>query len=245
MINVKPGRSATPFGVTTRIAPDAAFEGTSTVILPEFTTVNGTDAPPINTCVAPVKYVPLIVTICPADADAGENDVIVGSGFGRYVNPALLAEPDGVVTATLPDAPAPTIAVMRVALTTVKDCAGVPPKLTWVAPVKLLPLIVTTVPVVAKAGVNDVSVGAGGGVGKVKLVDDVAVPPFATTVTLPVVPAPTVAVICVGESTVYELTAVLPILTDVTPLKFVPRTVTTVPAPPVVGENALMLGGGK
>ena len=45
--------------------------------------MNGTDALPINTCVAPVKYVPSIVTVCPGDADAGENDVIVGNGFGR------------------------------------------------------------------------------------------------------------------------------------------------------------------
>ncbi len=149
-----------------------------------------------------MKYVPSIVTVCPGDADAGANEVIVGSGLGKYVKPVLLAEPLGVVTATLPDAPPPTTAVMRLAFTTVKVCAGVPPKVTCVAPVKFVPLIVITVPVVAIAGENVVTVGTGGGVGSVKFTDDVAIPPEATTCILPVLPEPIAAVICVGESTV-------------------------------------------
>ncbi len=185
------------------------------------------------------------MTVCPGDADAGANDVIVGNGLGKYVKPVLLAEPLGVVTATLPDAPPPTTAVMRLAFTTVNDCAGVPPKVTCVAPVKLLPLIVITVPVVAIAGENVVTVGAGGGVGSVKFTDEVAVPPDATTCTLPVLPAPTVAVICVGESTVKDVALTPPNFTEVTPVNSVPRIVTVVPAPPVVGVNALIVGGGK
>ena len=40
--------------------------------------------------------------------------------------------------------------------------AAVPPKLTIVAPVKLVPVMVTTAPVAADEGVNEVTVGAGG-----------------------------------------------------------------------------------
>ena len=76
--------------------------------------------------------------------DAGLNDVIVGAGVADIkVNPVLLALPFGVVTLTLPVVPAATTAVILVALTTVNEVAIVPPKLTAVAPVKLVPVIVT------------------------------------------------------------------------------------------------------
>ena len=77
------------------------------------------------------------------------------------VNPALLAMPFAVVTLTLPVAPAPTTAVILVALTTVNEVAAVPPKLTAVAPVKLVPVIVTVCPVPAEIGLNDAIVGGG------------------------------------------------------------------------------------
>jgi hypothetical protein len=51
--------------------------------------------------------------------------------------------PFDVVTLTLPVAPAPTAAVILVALTTVNEVAAVPPKLTAVAPVKFVPVMVT------------------------------------------------------------------------------------------------------
>jgi len=50
----------------------------------------------------------------------------------------------------MPTAPAPmragVIQVIKIALTTVKDVASTPPMVTEVAPVKSLPLIVTSVP---------------------------------------------------------------------------------------------------
>ena len=54
-----------------------------------------------------------------------------------------------------------------VALLTVKDVAGVLPNLTMVAPVKLLPVIITLVPPVVGPvfGAIDVSVGAEGEAG--------------------------------------------------------------------------------
>ena len=69
--------------------------------------------------------------------------------------------PFDVVTLTLPVAPAPIIAVILVALTTVNEVAAVPPKLTAVAPVKFVPVIVTVCPVPAEIGLNDAIVGGG------------------------------------------------------------------------------------
>ncbi len=58
-----------------------------------------------------------------------------------------LVPPDVVtVTSTVPTEPAGLVAVMLVALFTVKLVAGVLPNLTTVAPVKLVPVIVTMVP---------------------------------------------------------------------------------------------------
>ena len=69
--------------------------------------------------------------------------------------------PFDVVTLALPVAPAPIIAVMLVALTTVNAVAAVPPKLTAVVPVKFVPVIVTVCPVPAEVGLNDAIVGGG------------------------------------------------------------------------------------
>ncbi len=55
------------------------------------------------------------------------------------------------------------MAVMVVALTTVTLAAGTPPNVTAVAPVRLVPVMVTLVPprVVPLVGLIDVTVGAG------------------------------------------------------------------------------------
>ena len=75
--------------------------------------------------------------------------------------------PPGVVTSTLTDPAerAGVVQVMVVAFTTLKTVAAVPPKVTPVAPVKLVPVSVTMVPpaVLPVAGVRLVSVGSGGG----------------------------------------------------------------------------------
>lgn len=88
----------------------------------------------------------------------------VGVGFivkTDGVRAEVLAVPFGVVTAICPVvAPAGKAAVICVALTTVK-VADIPLKVTAVAPVKLVPLIVTVgvVPEQALVAVNDVIVG--------------------------------------------------------------------------------------
>src|SRR3989442_11888715 len=67
---------------------------------------------------------------------------------------ALVAVPSGVVTAMASVvAPVGTVAVMEVSETTAK-LAGTPLNLTAVAPVKFVPVIVTTVPTGPKVGVK-------------------------------------------------------------------------------------------
>ena len=65
------------------------------------------------------------------------------------------------VTSTVPAAPAGAVAVIEVALLTVKVVAAVAPNLTPVAPVKLVPVMVTEVPpaVGPELGLTEETVG--------------------------------------------------------------------------------------
>ena len=128
---------------------------------------------------------------------------------------------------------------MEVALTTLNDVAAVPPKLTAVAPVKFVPVRVTVNPLPELVGVNELMTGAGIKVNPLL----VAVPPGVVTLTFPVVPAATMAVIVVAFTTLNEVASVPPKLTAVASVKFVPVMVTVVPTPPEVGLNDVMAGG--
>jgi hypothetical protein len=114
--------------------------------------------------------------------------------------------PPAVVTvrSTVPAVPAGAVAVIWVALFTVKVVALVPPNWTAVAPVKFVPVIVTAVPpvVVPLVGVIPVMVGAeatyvnrsAGPVG-------VVVPPAVTVIsTNPAEPGGEIAVIRVEDT---------------------------------------------
>ncbi len=68
--------------------------------------------------------------------------------------------PAGVVTVTLPLVPPPTLAVICVADTMVKEVAAVPPNFTAVVPKNPVPLIVIMLPVPPVVGLNEVMVGA-------------------------------------------------------------------------------------
>jgi hypothetical protein len=116
--------------------------------------------PPKDTAVAPVRFVPVIVTVIPDVPDTGLKEVMVGGVEVLNTNPANVPVPPAVVTDTLPDVPVPTVAVMVVAFTTVNDVAAVPPNETAVAPVKFVPFMVTVAPAAAAVGVKDVIVGA-------------------------------------------------------------------------------------
>ena len=149
-----------PPGVVTLTLPEVP-DATTAVMLVAETTLNDVAAvPPKLTAVAPVKLVPVIVTVAPMPALIGLNDATVGAvGVPMNVNPTRVAVPPGVVTLTLPEVPDATTAVMLVAETTLNDVAAVPPKLTAVAPVKLVPVMVTVAPTAPEVGVKLVIVG--------------------------------------------------------------------------------------
>ena len=151
-----------PPGVVMDIGPDVAPGGTVAEIEVAEVSVTVAAAIPLKvTPVAPVRFVPVMVTLTPTIPDAGVKLVIVGGRINVKL-PVLPALPPGVVTLTLPvAAPAGTVAVREVAETTVKEVAAIPLKLTDVAPVKLVPVRVTRVPTGPVAGEIAVRVGSG------------------------------------------------------------------------------------
>ena len=151
---------------------------------------------------------------------------------------ALLVPP--VVVTVMPAAPAAcagVVAVIWPALSTVNVVAAVPPMLTALAPVKLLPTIVMLVPpaVGPDAGVTAVTVGAATNVNSsealVGLVPDGVV---TVTSTVPAACAGEVALIWLAVFTV-NVAAVVPNFTAVAPVNPVPAIVTLVP--PALGPE--------
>ena len=195
---------------------------------------------PLNcTAVAPMKFVPLIVTLVPAGPLPGVKLVTVG-GFTTVKLLALLAVPPAVVTLIVPlEVPAGTVAVIAVAEFTAK-LALVPLNRTAVAPMKFAPLIVTLAPTGPLVGVKLEIVG---GLMTVKLFALLAVPPEVVTLIGPLeAPAGTVAVMAIAEFT--AKLALVPLnSTAVAVVKFVPLIVTLVPTGPLVGVKLEMVGG--
>src|SRR5438552_542155 len=190
---------AVPPAVVTLIGPLVAPDGAVAVIVVAEFTVKLALVPLNSTVLAPVKLVPLIVTLVPTGPLVGVKLVMVG-GLTTVKLLALLAVPPAVVTLIGPlVAPDGTVAVIAVAEFTVK-LALVPLNRTALAPLKLVPLIVTLVPTGPLVGVKLVLVG---GLMTVKLLPLLAVPPAVVTLSGPVVaPLGTVAVIAVAEFTV-------------------------------------------
>jgi hypothetical protein len=121
---------------------------------------------PKSTALAPAKLVPVMVTDVPPAVGplAGETDVTVGDPV--YVNSsstvvALVPPAVVTVTATVPE-PTGLVAVICVELSTVNVVAAEAPKLTTVAFVKSVPVIVTDVPPESgpPLGLTPVTVGA-------------------------------------------------------------------------------------
>jgi hypothetical protein len=167
-----------PFGVVTETGPLCAPFWTVAVICVFETTVNaGSALLPITTWVAPVKFVPVIVTLVPAGPKFGVNDVMVGAKLFVTVKSAVLvAVLPAVVTLILPVvAPVGTVPVICVSEFTMKVVATVPLNFTELAPKNPVPVIVTRVPTGPLVGENDVIVGTGAAV-TVKFVALVAVP---------------------------------------------------------------------
>jgi hypothetical protein len=218
------------------------------VIVVEETTVNEADVVPSLTEVAPVKFVPVIVTLAPGYARVGVKLVIVGAPPPLVVTvkfDTLVPVPFGVVTAMCPVvAPAGTVALMLVLELTVKVVATVPLNLTLVAPVKFVPVTDTFVPTGPLVGVNEDTVGGlPPPVVTVKLDALVPVPFGVVTAIGPLVaPLGTVALTLVLELTV-KLAEVPLNVTAVAPVKFVPMIDTLVPTGPLVGLNEVTVGG--
>lgn len=233
---VPPGAITTTLPVTSVITG-----GVITVMVVAFTTLKSrTEWPARVTTVAPVNPVPVIVTVSPASAIVGVNEVIVGTV--TYVKDAAdVAVPFGVVTVILPLVVTGTTAVIEVALTTLKLVAATPLNFTAVAPVKLVPVSVTVVPLPTNVGLNEVIDRPGINVNQDA---DVPVPPAVVTVMLPVVVLGTSAEIDVALTTLKLVAATPENLTAVTPVKFEPVIVTVVPAPPDAGVNDVIVGAG-
>ncbi len=98
----------------------------------------------------PFRLVPVIFINVPAPALEGAKEVIVGAGIN--VKPASDAVPPGVVKLTAPVDPFPTIAIMEVEETTVKDVTGVPPNVMAEVLLKLVPVMVIKAPAPAAVG---------------------------------------------------------------------------------------------
>lgn len=231
-----------PLALAIVMRPVVAPVGTVVVICVLELTVNAAFTPLNFTVTVPLKSAPVIVTLEPTGPLVGVNDVIDGADGVTVKSVAEVALPFGVVTTILPvDALVGTVAVMRPELLTVK-VAVAPLNVTAVAPVKLVPLICTLVPLGPLLGVNDVMVGPEGVT--VKLLELVPVPAEVTTEMAPV-PAPvgTVAVICVGPLTVYVVALVPAKRTAVAPVKFVPVMTTEVPGAPLLGVKPEIVGG--
>ena len=119
---------------------------------------------------------PVITTEVPLLPESGKKEIIVGTeadveveageDVELEVNADLkvklwveLPDPFGVVTLIIPLEPLPTMAIILVGETTVKPRAAVPPKLTAVVPIRLLPVIKTDVPLPPEAGKKETIVG--------------------------------------------------------------------------------------
>ena len=208
------------------------------------------ETPPTFTLVAPVKLVPLMVIEVPPNVvpDVGLTLVMVGTGTMYVKALLLLAVPPAVVTATLltPAVPAGVFAVTEVLETTTMFVSAMPPTVTLVAPVKLVPLMVIKVPPNVVPDVGETLVMVGTGTTYVNALALVAVPLAVVTVTscAPAVPAGVTAVILVALTITTLLAATPPTFTLVAPVKLVPAMENAVPpsVEPDVGLTLVMVG---
>src|SRR6202011_4007844 len=238
----------------TSTAPAASAGEVAVIEVALFTVKLVAAVPPNSTAVAPVRFVPVIVTTVPPVVGplVGLTAVTVGAPTTKVnLSAAVLAlVPPAVVTvtSTAPATSAGELAVIEVALFTVKLVAAVPPNSTAVAPVRFVPVIVTTVPPVVGPLVGLTAVTVGAGVTNVNWSAAVLalVPPAVVTVTstAPAASAGELAVIEVALFTVKPVAAVPPNSTAVAPVRFVPVIVTTVPpvVGPLVGLTAVTVG---
>jgi len=155
---------------------------------------------------------------------------------------ALVAVAVALLTVIFPVVPLPTVVVIELALTMVKEDAAVPPKATAVVQRKFVPVRVTTVPVLPLLGVKEVMDGDGGMT--VKFFALLAVPPGVVTLIGPlVVPALTFALMLVLFTSV-NVDAATPLNFTAEVLeKLLPLMLTDVNKTPLLGVNEVIVGG--
>jgi hypothetical protein len=163
-----------PPALVTKIEPLVAPLGTTAVNCVSDMTWNDPAAAPLNvTCVAPVKLIPVTVTLVPTDPLLGVKELTCGCPVKVLPDEPL---PDVFVTLIGPLTPPPgTTAVNCVSDAPRKNPAGMPLKLTPVVPVKLAPVTVTVVPAGPLGGEKELTAGNPFEVG-VKLVADAPIP---------------------------------------------------------------------
>lgn len=163
------------------MGPVIAPTGTVAVTVPELLTVKAAAFPLNETVVAPVKLVPLIVTLVPAAPRLGAKEVMAGITVKRVV---VTKGPLGVVMVMSPVvAPEGTVVVIVPEGSTEK-VAAVPLNETAVAPAK--PVIVTLVPTVPKVGANGLKLIPS----RKAMMSSVAVGPIATVLIPPTADPP-------------------------------------------------------
>jgi hypothetical protein len=233
---------AVPPGVVTERVPEVAPVGTVAVMEVALPTVKAAEVPLNFTAVAPVKFVPVRVTLAPTAPEVGLKPVRVGAVAVTMKVVVEVAVPPEVVTERVPEvAPVGTVAVMEVALPTVK-AAEVPLNFTAVAPVKFVPVRVTLAPTAPEGGLKPVRVGAEAVTMKVAV--EVAVPFRVVTEMAPLL-APVGTVVVMEEELTTVKVAEIPLnFTAVAPVNLAPVRVTLVPAPPEVGVKLVIAGGG-
>ena len=142
-----------PYSVLTIIPADPVVRrGVIQVIVVLFTMFREVAGIPLNvTKVAPVKDVPVIVTVVPPKVlPVNGKMLLITGGVIKVKDEAnMVLGPPPVVT-IMPTAPAVVrsrvIQVIVVLFTTLRFVAAKPPNVTEVAPVKFVPVIVTFVP---------------------------------------------------------------------------------------------------
>jgi hypothetical protein len=158
---------ATGVVTVTSTTPALCAGLTAVIEVDEFTVKLGAGVLPNSTEVAPVKLVPVIATLVPPAVlpAFGLIELTLGELSYVYSSAGEVAEvPRGVVTvtSTVPDAPAGLETRISVDEMRANVVAAVEPKLTELAPVRLVPVTVTAAPpaVEPDEGLTAVTVGA-------------------------------------------------------------------------------------
>ena len=230
-----------PMVFVTATGPVAASAGTVKKIRVSLEVLELAGTLPSVTPVAPVKFVPVTVTVLPIPPAKGEKPLTVGTPALTTMNgEAVEADPLGPETLICPvSALGGTAVLIWVAETTVNGAVATKKPTEAIAP-RLVPLIVTEVPGGPIAGLKEVMVG---GTAMVSEVLETVVPPGVTTVRGPVVaPRGTDARSMVSVPPSWTVPGTPLNDTAVAPVKLAPEMVTVMNVEAEVGAKPVITG---